>query len=195
MKYRPLIALVVVLSGCSSEAPAGVDGGPGSDAGTGVDAPSATGETGRMIGMTAAHNAARDRVGATPAIPNVEWSTDLAAVAQAWSEHLASSGCNLVHSGGDYGENLFWVSGSHPEPSVVVDSWYSEVECYSYGTFMGTDACSSACDRFGGCGHYTQVTWRDTQRIGCGMAACSSGAEIWTCNYDPPGNYVGRSPY
>jgi hypothetical protein len=100
-----------------------------------------------------------------------------------------------MHSGGDYGENLFWVSGSHPEPSVVVDSWYSEVDCYTYGTFMGTDSCGAACDRFGGCGHYTQVVWRDTQRIGCGMATCSGGAEIWTCNYDPPGNYLRQAPY
>ncbi len=182
--------VLLALSGCSN-APSDVDAGAGVDA-----AAAASGETGRMVGMTAAHNAARDRTTASPAIPHVEWSPEIAAVAQAWSEHLASTGCNLMHSmGSGYGENLFWVSGSHPEPSYVVDSWYSEVDCYTYGTFMGTDVCTAACDSSGGCGHYTQVTWRNTQRIGCGMATCSGGAEIWTCNYDPPGNYLRQAPY
>jgi pathogenesis-related protein 1 len=191
MKYLLAAAILVALSivGCSSgPGPSDVDAG-GSDA-----AMAAAGETGRMVGMTAAHNAARDRVGATPALPHLEWSTDLASIAQAWSEHLASSGCNLVHSGGEYGENLFWIIGSEPAPADVVDSWYSEIDCYTYGTFMGTDMCTT-CPHSSGCGHYTQLVWRDTQRVGCGMAVCSGGGEIWTCNYDPPGNWVGQAPY
>src|SRR3954471_595080 len=98
MKYVLSLALLFALGtmGCSTATPAAVDA-------AGTDAPEvASGETGRMIGMTAAHNAARDRTSATPAIPHVEWSPDLASVAQAWSEHLASTGCNLMHSGGEY---------------------------------------------------------------------------------------------
>lgn len=182
----------VALSGCDAGGSALTDTGgtPGTDAGM-----VATGETGRLVGMTAAHNRWRASIGASPAIPPVTWSTDLAAVAQAYSESLAASGCGLTHSGGPYGENLAWFSGSRPSPDRVVDGWASEQSCYTYGPFMRGDVCTSACDRSGGCGHYTQVVWRGTERIGCGVATCPSGAEIWTCNYDPPGNYVGMTPY
>lgn len=182
-----LCAIVSAIAGC--------DGGttappPGTDGGT-----PPTDETGRMVGMTAAHNRWRDAVGASPAIPHVTWSPDLAAVAQAYAESLAAGGCRLVHSRNGYGENLAWFGGSSASPDRVVDAWASELSCYSYGTFMGTDTCTSDCDGSGGCGHYTQVVWRDTARIGCGLATCPTGAEIWSCNYDPPGNFLGRAPY
>lgn len=156
------------------------------------------GETGRMVGMTAAHNRFRAMVESDTPLPNLEWSTELAAIAQAYSESLAADGCAFRHSGNDYGENLYWQQGLSVTPEDVVASWYEEVECYTYGTFMGTDACDSACvaaQNSSGCGHYTQVVWRDTVHVGCGMATCDSGAEIWTCNYDPPGNYLGENPY
>lgn len=189
MSYAALFALLalVVVAGC--------DGGPSVTPGTDAG-PVAVGETGRMVGMTAAHNRWRaSMTAASPAIPPVEWSPEIAAVAQAYSESLAASGCTLTHSRGDYGENLAWFSGSMADPDRVVNAWASENACYSYGTFMGTDTCTSACDDSGGCGHYTQVLWRETTHIGCGVAVCPGGAEIWTCNYDPPGNYLGRLPW
>ena len=46
------------------------------------------------------------------------------------------------------------------------------------------------------CGHYTQVVWRDSTAIGCARVDCNNGGGVFiTCNYNPPGNYVGRSPY
>ncbi len=112
------VFVLVTLAGCSSEAPpaggdaAGGDAAGGDAAGSdaaGTDAAvAATGETGCMIGMTAA----RARTAATPPILPLECSTDLAAVAQAWSERLASTDSYLVDSGNGYGENPFWVSGS-----------------------------------------------------------------------------------
>jgi len=44
------------------------------------------------------------------------------------------------------------------------------------------------------CGHYTQIVWRDTKQVGCGVAR-DNRREIWVCNYDPPGNWVGHRPY
>lgn len=203
-----LSLLLALLSGCDNggNAPPGDAGGGGTDTGGGggtVDAwtpppetdAGPTGETGRMVGMVAAHNAARDSVGASPAIPHVSWDANLAMVAQQWTDHLAATGCGLNHSGGMYGENLAWFSGSTPTPQDVVDLWHGELACYTYGTFMGTDACSSACSSSGGCGHYTQLVWRDTTRIGCAFSACPGGEEIWACEYDPPGNYLSQLPY
>ena len=43
-------------------------------------------------------------------------------------------------------------------------------------------------------GHYTQMVWRETTALGCGEAICNKTL-IVACNYDPPGNYIGRRPY
>ncbi|RIA05030.1 hypothetical protein BRARA_K00635 [Brassica rapa] len=45
------------------------------------------------------------------------------------------------------------------------------------------------------CGHYTQVVWRGSARVGCGKGMCANGASIIVCNYDPVGNYIGTKPY
>ncbi len=156
------------------------------------------GETGRMVGMTEAHNRFRRMSDAMPPMPALVWDTELAAVAQAYSEELARTGCGLTHSSNGYGENLYWQRGLTVSAEDVVAGWHEEIECYTFGPFMRGDSCNRACVdamNASGCGHYTQVVWRDTRRLGCGMATCSSGAEIWTCNYDPAGNYVGEEPY
>jgi hypothetical protein len=101
----------------------------------------------------------------------------------------------MVHSGAaGLGENLarFW--GQAGSAQTTVNLWASELSCYTYGAFMRGDSCTSACDESGGCGHYTQIVWRNTTEVGCGVASCGS-SEIWVCNYSPPGNYVGQNPY
>ncbi|KAJ0009824.1 hypothetical protein Pint_34067 [Pistacia integerrima] len=45
------------------------------------------------------------------------------------------------------------------------------------------------------CGHYTQVVWRNSVRIGCAKVRCNNGGTFIGCNYAPPGNYVGQKPY
>lgn len=173
---------------------------PGDDAFVGEpDAFSAgAGETGRMVGMTEAHNRFRAMATTDTPIPALVWDTDLAAIAQAYSEELANNGCGLTHSSNGYGENLYWQRGLSVSAADVVASWHEEIDCYTYGPFMRGDSCNASCVaamNASGCGHYTQVVWRNTRRLGCGVATCSNGAEIWTCNYDPPGNYLGQEPY
>jgi pathogenesis-related protein 1 len=144
-------------------------------------------EPGRLAGITAAHNRVRERVG----VPPLEWSPELARYAQRWADKLKQRGCQLDHrpgSGPDaqrHGENLFASSGYAPTAAEVADSWSEEVVYY--------DAKTNRC-KGGICGHYTQVVWRTSQRLGCAMAACGD-AEVWVCNYDPPGNYIGKRPY
>ena len=145
--------------------------------------------------MTEAHNAIRAQVSASPALPNLKWSQELADVAESYAAEIAQS-CSLVHSGGPYGENIAMFGGGDATAAEVVNLWASEKSCYTYGTFKTGDSCTSACDRSGGCGHYTQVVWRDTEVVGCGLAACANGrGEMWVCNYDPPGNFIGKVPY
>jgi uncharacterized protein YkwD len=149
--------------------------------------PSATGEPEKMKGMVARHNYWRAKVH----VGEVTWSSEVAKVAQEWADHLAKEGCNMKHRpregrwGTNYGENIYWSQGMDSTPDGVVDDWASEIEYF--------DESSGKC-KGGVCGHYTQLVWKNTARIGCGMAKCGD-QEIWVCNYDPPGNWVGQKPY
>jgi pathogenesis-related protein 1 len=145
-------------------------------------------ESPAMNGMTAAHNKVRAEVNpaaATP-IPPLTWSSNIAAVAQAHAEK-----CIWEHSSNSYGENIYATSGGGA-PQGVVSSWASEVSDYDYAS----NSCKDVC------GHYTQVVWANSLRLGCGMAQCTKNSpfgsgdwEMWVCNYDPPGNYGGQKPY
>ena len=143
-------------------------------------------ETGRFAGITAAHNRVRARLDIAP----LAWSPELARFAQAWADKLARKGCRLQHrppTGADkqrYGENIFSMSGDSPSADAVVDEWAAEVKNYD----PKTHRCKGVC------GHYTQVVWRKSLRVGCGMATCGA-TEVWVCNYDPAGNWDGERPY
>ena len=43
-------------------------------------------------------------------------------------------------------------------------------------------------------GHYTQLIWRDTTEVGCGLAT-ANGYDVLVCRYTPPGNYQGEAPF
>ncbi len=145
---------------------------------------SADGEPARFAGMVAAHN----RVRAQVEVPALSWSADLASRAQRWAEHLQSAkSCEMEHShASGVGENLAWASGQQLTPSSVVKMWADEAQDYNPE--------SGACTPGAVCGHYTQVVWKNTRKVGCGVASCGRD-EIWVCNYSPPGNYIGERPF
>ncbi len=50
-------------------------------------------------------------------------------------------------------------------------------------------------DRFSSAtGHYTQVVWGATYKVGCGYTVCPSGG-IYACNYGPAGNMLNAPMY
>lgn len=132
--------------------------------------------------MLAAHNAVRARVG----VPPLTWSDQLQGVAQQWADSLLASGEFRHREKSNYGENLCDVRGGRASPAQVVDDWTTEAKDY--------DAEKNTCRAGVVCGHYTQVVWRNTKRVGC-AAASARGREVWVCNYDPPGNWVRERPY
>jgi pathogenesis-related protein 1 len=193
---------------------AGAGGAPGASGGGGSNslgmggaasgsASIGDGETGVFVGITAAHNAVRSELG----LPNLTWSSDLAVVAQDWADTLASDCGAFMHRQPNmYGENLaaqFSTGLNNPMTAEeAVDGWAAEVDCWTFGAIQRGEACEAACTQrlnASGCGHYTQIVWRSTREVGCGYARCnqSGGAlmQIWVCNYDPPGNVIGREPY
>lgn len=140
------------------------------------------------------HNRERHRVGAG----DLSWDPKLAGLAQDWARHLCRGGKSppaLQHrpsTAGGPGENLwagFTTEGSRFPISDAVKSWAGERRYY--------DERSGRC-KGGVCGHYTQLVWRGTKKVGCGVATCPAGAftaTVWTCNYSPAGNVVGEKPY
>ena len=111
-------------------------------------------------------------------------NTDIDAISQDYSEKLAASG-QFQHSGNKFngnalGENLYKSYGMAVDGVGAVDMWYNEVKDYDFnnqGFSMGT-------------GHFTQVVWKGSKNLGCGIA-CGSGCVV-TCNYYPAGNYLGQ---
>ncbi|XP_042439443.1 pathogenesis-related protein 1-like [Zingiber officinale] len=131
-----------------------------------------------------AHNTARANVG--EGLPPVSWDRRVARYAQDYANKRARD-CQLVHSGGPYGENIFLGSGRAYTAADAVRAWVAERRYYDY--------YSNTCATGQVCGHYTQVVWRSSTVIGCGRVLCYSGAIFIICNYDPPGNVDGERPY
>jgi len=124
-----------------------------------------------------AHNRAR----AKHCAPPLRWSAKIAASAQRWANTLRDRGCPLAHSSGQYGENLAAGTPGMLAAASVVALWYEEVKRYSFasgGFSMKT-------------GHFTQLVWRGTKEVGCGVAHCKN-LDVWVCQYDPPGNVQGQ---
>lgn len=150
--------------------------GDGTRAGTSAASEPATSEAPsdpELRTMLEAHN----RVRAQHCAPPLAWSGELASMAQAWADDLASRGCAFEHSSSPFGENLAAGTPSAMTAGDVVALWHGEVERYDFrrGRF-GMDT-----------GHFTQLVWVGSQRLGCGSATCRQ-MRIWVCNYDPAGN-------
>lgn len=129
----------------------------------------------------ATHNEWRAKVDVPPLI----WDEELAQTALKWAKQLKKEGCAFKHSyTKGLGENLFMGTTGYYGPTEVVNSWGNEIEDYNYEK----NSCSGVC------GHYTQVVWKTTKKVGCAKIECD-GMDIWVCNYDPPGNWVGQKPY
>ncbi|KAK9690524.1 hypothetical protein RND81_09G134800 [Saponaria officinalis] len=129
-----------------------------------------------------AHNAARAAVGVGP----IEWDDQVAAYAEQYANERIND-CLLQHSSGPYGENLAMGSDDSLTGTYAVQMWVDEQQYYDYST----NTCADGQQ----CGHYTQVVWSNSVRVGCARVQCYNGGYFVTCNYDPPGNYVGQWPY
>src|SRR5262249_43203864 len=108
--------------------------------------------------LVAEHN----RYRAAHCAPPLAWSPALAADAQRWADKLRDRRCAFEHHGGDHGENLAAGSAGALDPAGVVGMWYGEVSAYDFhrgGFSMKT-------------GHFTQVVWRGTTKVGCGRSSC-----------------------
>ena len=136
------------------------------------------------------------------------WSDELARYAEMWGTHLKNNNCEIeavpenmrgIYLNGDtYGQNIAKferVNDSMGNSSVIVTDnsspyntvtgWFNECKNINPDNLRDTSK--------GPIGHYTQLVWKDTKRVGCAKVTCqtdNSHSSIYVCNYDPSGNII-----
>jgi hypothetical protein len=137
--------------------------------------------------LLAAQNKYRTELGETPLV----WSDKLAASAQVWADHLANKVHAMVHSGATgSGENIAAGTAGHTSLTNLVSLWGAEKQHF-------VDASSPHVSRTGdwkAVGHYTQIVWRKTKEVGCGLAT-GGGQDYLVCQYHPRGNVMGQRAF
>ncbi len=138
--------------------------------------------------VLAAHQAERAAVG----VPGLAWSERLAADADRWARHLARTGTleHEIEDSGDPdapGENLWMGTHGAWSPAEMVGDWASEKRDFRAGVFP----LVSRTGGFEDVGHYTQMVWRRTRAIGCGIAS-DGEMDYLVCRYARPGNVEGE---
>ncbi|KAF2432298.1 PR-1-like protein [Tothia fuscella] len=146
--------------------------------------------------IVAHHNAHR----ANHSAPDLAWDDALAATAL-----KTAKSCNYAHDtatdGGGYGQNIAAGCPADNVTSIITELFYNaEVTKFSeYG--QKTPASINDEKSFDGWGHFTQIVWKSTSKVGCATYDCSksgglkgtgsSVAAIFTvCNYKSPGLYL-----
>ncbi|XP_075574777.1 glioma pathogenesis-related protein 1 isoform X2 [Pelecanus crispus] len=147
-----------------------------------------------------AHNKFRSKV--NPPASNMlrmSWDAALAKTAKAWAKK-----CKFKHNiylkvkgkvhptFTPLGENIWTGTATIFSVDTALSGWFNEVSSYSFST----NRCS------GMCGHYTQVVWAESYKVGCAVHFCNTvenfpglfRAAHFVCNYGPAGNYP-RKPY
>ncbi|XP_049422155.1 GLIPR1-like protein 1 [Epinephelus fuscoguttatus] len=149
------------------------------------------------------HNRARSSV-SPPAsdMLYMTWDEGLAITARAWARH-----CVFEHNGylkdvrrvhptfSSVGENIWTSSSPHFDVSRAIKRWVDEKQDYDYNRNICTKVC----------GHYTQVVWASSFKVGCAVQLCTNGVKytsfadqegiLFVCNYATAGNVNGGRPY
>ena len=139
--------------------------------------------------LLASHNRERSLMG----VPALQWDAKLATGAQSWADHLSATG-KFEHSPNVpgrplEGENIWGGTPGAYGPEAMVDLWIAEKANFTPGTFPANSTTGNVSD----VSHYTQLVWRQTGAVGCGVAT-KGAEEILVCRYSRPGNIRGRAP-
>jgi uncharacterized protein YkwD len=108
--------------------------------------------------------------------PELQWDDTLAEYA-----HRHASQCEFRHTHGPYGENL---AAGYPSAEAALTAWYDEQKHYSYSNPQFSTTT----------GHFTQLVWKSTRKIGCASVPCNgrngTPGNYLVCEYSPGGNVV-----
>jgi hypothetical protein len=140
-----------------------------------------------VLGM---HNEERESLGLAP----LAWDSALAADAARYARQMAQTNI-FRHSertsrATPSGENLWMGSRGLYDYAVMVGSFLDERRYFQRD---GKLPDLSSTGRWEDVGHYTQIIWRGTRRIGCALAEGQS-YDYLVCRYFPAGNIFGQNP-
>ncbi len=137
--------------------------------------------------MLQLHNYYRARHSAPP----LTISQRLNNMAQNYAEYLAATG-KFEHSGNkldneSLGENLYmqWISRGRVQVSArdAMESWYEEIDLYSFKHPEYSEET----------GHFTQMIWKSSEKLGVGVALSGDGREVYFVTYYyPAGNIINH---
>eukprot|EP00092_Neocalanus_flemingeri_P039028 GFUD01042487.1.p1 GENE.GFUD01042487.1~~GFUD01042487.1.p1 ORF type:complete len:3096 (+),score=601.77 GFUD01042487.1:67-9354(+) len=159
--------------------------------------------------LLTSHNDFRSKVAAgTTGVANLptasnmrqlSWSEELSDIAQMWANQCTAGHdkARTMLDGGEVGQNILAFKSTNPW-DVVVDTmtdvvkyWnkgVSEVKVDNINPFKFADIA----------GHFTQLAWANTDKIGCGWTQYENHAEQYpyislvVCNYNTKGNVEGQ---
>lgn len=154
-----------------------------------VPAPAKPRESRLQNVMMRAHNQTRASVGA----PHLQWSDELAQDAALYARLMARTN-RFGHddqsgSRERQGENLWMGTRNAYRHLDMISAWVEEDRYFKPGLFPENSTTGNWSD----IGHYTQIIWPTTRRVGCAMAN-SDHFDYLVCRYSPAGNVMGRDP-
>ncbi|CAO1364329.1 unnamed protein product [Diamesa hyperborea] len=129
---------------------------------------------------------------------SMRWHYGAARSAQKWAEqcqllrHDTPKG-RWIENYGACGQNIF--VSTHKVPWLfAMRTWFLERDNFTYGSHRND---------LNVIGHYTQMVWAATHKVGCGLAKCNRGGPRgkayfnYVCNYCPIGNRIEQlgTPY
>jgi len=128
--------------------------------------------------------------------PDLVWSTALEDSAKKWALKCIWAH-NTTINGGGYGQNIAAGVSKSAVGVVVSDLWYNNEMPYFAGQYGKSQPNMDSFEKWG---HFTQVVWKQTSKVGCYTAPCSQGmsnvngryTSFTVCNYGPPGNFLGN---
>ncbi|XP_076630607.1 venom allergen 3-like [Colletes latitarsis] len=140
----------------------------------------------------------RGRPGPQPPAANMQlmsWDDELAEIAQRWANQckFGHDSCrNVARFSVGQNVGITMTTGTpNTKPSDIIMMWYNEVEKMDRNLVNKLTNIQDV-------GHYTQLVWANSNKIGCGKVVYKEGG--WTkyyfvCNYGPTGNMIGEPIY
>lgn len=128
----------------------------------------------------------------------LEWDNELATVAQKWAEQ-----CKVQHDCPDcrqlprfrVGQNIYMYASTEDNATTdwytATHEWYKEVSIFPAAKIEPFQHPQTA-------GHYTQLAWANTQKVGCGYTYYQKGGwftKLYVCDYGPAGNILEDRMY
>jgi len=123
--------------------------------------------------------------------PKMTWDDTTSKTAEMWAQkRLAETVTGHSKGRNGVGENIAWQAGPNKQNTVkhigeMIQAWYDEI------VFCASDTCDKSTDSKKPVGHFTQLIWKDSIKLGCGHASGSHkyGEQIYVvCQYSPGGN-------